>query len=261
MYCTKRSDQMPWAYVSGDSEFFLPAGSSSRYSLDTRPYPFEKLGQMNDTTLVIPDQMTDTEWELLGNVMSLYGAEIKPYGKFTVQRASEFKGGSGSGNVILLGTYQDNTAIQKLNDQLSFAYTSDGQAFASNDQLLLSDTYAGDIGVLQLIRSPYQDNCAILVVSGTGDDTLNNIRNFIRVNENVWKLTGDAFLIDSDQETKSFTFLSDEETKSVTLREAIIANRDAILFTLVSTAAMAVLLIAIILIILRYRRNRNQEKK
>ncbi|MGN1023984.1 MAG: cellulose biosynthesis cyclic di-GMP-binding regulatory protein BcsB, partial [Lachnospiraceae bacterium] len=33
LYCTKRTDEMPWAYVSGDSTLYLPVGQSTDYSL------------------------------------------------------------------------------------------------------------------------------------------------------------------------------------------------------------------------------------
>ncbi len=261
LYCTKRADQMPWAYVSGDSTFYLPAGMSSTYDLALRPYPFQVLGLFNNLAVVIPDEMSDTEYTLFGRLAALMGTNISPYGTMQVWFASHYPMETENANVILLGTWKDNTIIQKLNEYMSFKFNEDGTRFESNEQLLLSPRYAGEISILQIIRHPYQDGRAILVVSGADDKALSLVDRFCAVQANIWDLGGDAYIIDSDLETKSFRFLEALPEKELTLRERMEQNRDAVLFTLISTSAMLILFIGALLILLRYRRNVNEERK
>jgi hypothetical protein len=144
---------------------------------------------------------------------------------------------------------------------LSFPFTDSGTRFASNEQLLLSDRYAAEICILQFVRSPYQESRAILAVCASDTKTLSQLDRYAAVQENTWAFAGDAFLIDKDLETKSFSFLKDEPVEKASLRERIEANRDAILFTIVSTSVMFLMLVAVVLILLRYRRNRREEEK
>lgn len=261
VYCTKRADQMPWAYVSGDSTFYLPAGTGSIYDLAQRPYPFDVLGSFNNLMVVVPDEMSDTEYALFGRIAALTGVDITPYGTMNVRFASGFVPENENANIIVMGTFLDNAAIRALNDQLSFKYEPDGSRFAGNDQLLLSSRYAEEISIFQLIRHPYQEDRAIMVVSGPDDKALSLIDRFAAVLSNTWTFAGDAFIIDSDLETKSFRFLEELPVRELSLKERMEQHQDAVLFTLISTAAMIMLFVGALLILLRYRRNVSEEEK
>ena len=260
LYCTKRADEMPWAYVSGSSTLYLPVGGGSTLDLALRPYPFQLLGQFNALALVVPDRMTDTEYALFGRLAALLGTNVSAYGSVQVWRASEYPAETANCNIVTLGTAQDNALLRKLNDSLSFAYNETGDVFVGNDQLLLGESYAREIGILQLIRSPWQEGRAVLAACGVDDAALAQIERFTAVQENTWTLAQDAFLIDGDLNTRSYRFLEDQPIRELTLRERIEENRDAVLFTIVSTAAMLILLIAVLLILVRYRRNRREEE-
>lgn len=260
LYCTKRADEMPWAYVSGDSTLYFPSGNASTYDLALRPYPFQRLGLFNSVAVVVPDRMDENEYAAFGRVAALMGADIQPYGLLRVWYASHFPTEENA-HIIVIGTYQDNQQLQALNDQLSFHFSEDGSRFESNEQLLLSERYAAEVASLQLIRSPYQEGKAVLAVCAPDTGTLTQLDRFAAVQRNTWTLAGDTFLIDRDLETKSFRFLQNEPAEQLSLRERLEQNRDAILMTLVSTSVMLIMLIAVILILLRYRRNRREEEK
>lgn len=261
LYCTKRADEMPWAYVSGESILYFPAGNASTYDLSLRPYPFQKLGLFNHLAVVVPDAMDEYEYAAFGRIAALMGPDVAPYGVLHVWYASRFPHETENAHVIALGTWKDNVFLQTINDRLSFPFTDSGARFASNEQLLLSDRYAAEICILQFVRSPYQEGRAILAVCAPDTKTLSQLDRYAAVQENTWAFAGDAFLIDKDLETKSFSFLKDEPVEKATLRERIEANRDAILFTIVSTSVMFLMLVAVVLILLRYRRNRREEEK
>ena len=117
------------------------------------------------------------------------------------------------------------------------------------------------MAVLQIIRSPWQKGRAILTVSAVDDTSLSSIERFASVQENTWTLAGDAFLIDSDLETKHYRFLKDEAVHQASLRERIAQNKNAILFTLISTFAMILILAAILIVAFRFWKNKAEEEK
>ena len=47
--------------------------------------------------------------------------------------------------------------------------------FLSNEQLILSDTYAAEIAIMQLLESPYANNRGILAVTVVDKDSLENV--------------------------------------------------------------------------------------
>lgn len=268
LYCTKREDQMPWAYVSGNSTLFLPVGNGTNYTLDLRPYPLERMGLYNALTVVVPDEMTSTVYDLLGRSIALYGSSIEPYGDLRVLHASEASsvltkenGVDSDRNLLVIGTPADNAFLTGLNDSLSFQFNDAGDAFVSNTQLLLSDTYAENIGVVQLIRSPYAENKAVLAVCAPNDTSASTMLSWLRSEKNCWKLTGDAFVIDGTDESQGFTFLETEKTAGMSLSDRISNNKPAIMLTLVSTIAMMILLLAVILLLTRYHHNKKRDEK
>lgn len=268
LYCTKREDQMPWAYVSGNSTLFLPVGNGTNYTLDLRPYPLERMGIYNALTVVVPDEMTSDVYDLLGRSIALYGSSIEPYGDLRVLHAFEASSVltkendvDSDRNLLVVGTPADNVFLTALNDSLSFQFNDAGDAFVSNNQLLLSDTYAKSIGVIQLIRSPYAENKAVLAVSAPNDTAAAAMVTWLRSEKNSWKLTGDAFVIDGTDESRGFTFLEAEKTAGMSLSERISNNKPAVILTMVSTIAMLILLLAVILLLTRYRHNKKRDEK
>ena len=261
LYCTKRADEVPWAYVSGESTLYFPAGNASVYDLSLRPYPFQRLGLFNNLALVVPDEMDEAEYAVFGRIAALMGADVSPYGTVNVWYASRFPKENQNAHVIAIGTWQDNVFLRAINDKLSFPFAEDGSRFASSSQLLLSERYAAEICVLQYIRSPWQEGRAILAVCAPDTRALSQLDRYAVKQENTWALAGDAFLIDRDLETKSFRFLKEDTLEKATLRDRLEKNRDAVILTLISTSVMFLMLVAVILILIRYRRNRREEAK
>lgn len=260
LFCTQRVDEMPWAYVTGDSTFYLPIGVDEVLSFDTIPYPFQNSSVFNQVLVVIPDQPTQVELNTLGQVIALYGASITSYGDLKVIHASEFDEKSADYNIIMIGSYQDNQVLASINDQLSFQYEEQGTKFASNSQFIMSDVYSKEIGILQLMQSPYANNRTLLAITAVDDDGFTDISDFLYRDENAWRLSEDTVIIDGEQEIKTFTFRDDSVGKNqMNLKQFINDNKDSLLFTIVSTSAMFLMLLVVILFLSRiYQINRKK---
>ena len=255
LYCTKRADEMPWAFVSGSSSIYLPLGQDGRVTLDKRPWPFQQQGVFTNVSAVLPGVMSEEEADLMGRVVALEAAGLTDAGSFHVYRAKEFLAAedAADSHIITVGTYRDNALLQSLNGQLSFRYTQDGTAFESNEQVILAEGYAKEIGVIQLIRSPYADERVVLAAATADNDGIRRLSSFLEKQENTWLLSGDAVLVDADLNARSYTFLPLKVQEKVSLRDTIAQNREAVRFTLISTLAMLVLAAALIIALVRYR--------
>ncbi len=266
LFCTPRMDEMPWAYITGDSSLYLPLGVNSRLSFNLRPFPFEESSMYNNLTMVVPDSPSTVELDLMGHIASIYGESITSYGEIRVVRDSTFMASDDKAkdcNVIVIGNYNDSSLIRSLNDRLAFKYNEDGTEFIGNDKLVLSENYCDRIGSMQMFHSEYAAGRAILVVGGINDTTLGYIRDFMTSDENVWKISGDTVLIDSEGEIRPYVFLEDTgRGDKPGLKDFFMANKDSIIFTITATSAMLMLLLGCIFILLRiYGRSRENKKK
>lgn len=262
MICSPRQSDMPWAYVSKESTIFLPSASDVTLSFDSKVSPFNRNGTFNDILLVLSDSPTTSELNLLGQAIAMYGNEAKPYGTITVKRAADFNPEDGDYNIITAGTLQGNAFISRINDSLAFKFSQDGASFVGNEQLILSREYAGKIGIMQLLKSPFSLNRGLMALTGSNEQTLQNLQNCLRDLSKREELKKDCVIIDQDMSVTSLQFIRAEEAKEgPTLAEKMIRNKKSLVFTAISTAAMFLMLIAVVIVLLRIRmyRKRNEE--
>ncbi|MDD3174670.1 MAG: cellulose biosynthesis cyclic di-GMP-binding regulatory protein BcsB, partial [Herbinix sp.] len=261
LFCTLRQDEMPWAYVTGDSILYLPSRENLNISFDYFPSPYQDLGIFNDVLIITSDTPTSSELNLIGKTVALYGYEVAAYGDLKVIRAGEFDKTDADYNIITAGTSQSNSFIKNIQDDLYFKYNENGDAFLSNEDLVLSGHYASEIAAFQLMESPFAKDRAMLAVCGTNDETLNQALSFLSMNTKRWDLTGDCVLLDQDLEMKSFTFIEKlSEGNKPSITEFIEKNKQPVVFTIIAVAAMIILLLSAILILVRSKRYKKNEE-
>lgn len=257
IFCTTRQDEMPWAYITKDSSVYLPAANNVELNFDNKPNPFQKDGRLNDVMLILSDKPTTSELTLLGRTLAVYGKSADAYGNLKVCKASEISEEDVNYNMITAGTPSTNGLISKFNDKLYFKFNQDKTGFLTNERLILSSEYAESIGTLQLIKSPYAENRALLVLTGPNDATLQMITKLVSNEKMVWNLKKDCVLIDSDSKIKSYQFQNDTiKEKKPTLAQSFNDNKNSLLFALAGTSVMLVLFLAIILIFIRMKLNK-----
>jgi len=254
LICTPRQEEMPWAYVSDQSTLFLPASTGIVLTFDLKPSPFRTDGKFNDLLLVTSDKPTSEELNLYAQIIGMYGDGVAPYGTFYVKHNNEFKKTDADYNIITVGTYADNALIKSINDKLYFAYDESGTKYTSNEQLILSDTYASEVGILQLLESPFATNRGVLAVTGANNAALGNINNFMRSSDKRLSLSKDCVVIDNDLNTKAYQFIKKaQDNQEPTMLGTLTQHKQTLLFTIVATSVMLMLLIAVIIILIRIR--------
>jgi len=261
LFCTMRQDQMPWAYVTGNSVLYLPSRENTKLSFEYFPSPYQNNGIFSDVMIVTSDNPDSEELNLLGKIIALYGYEVAAYGGIKVIHASEFSEADADYNIITVGAPAKNSFLKTLNSSLSFQYDETGDAFISNSSLVLSDHYSRDIAAFELLKSPFVNERAVLAVCGTNDATLNQALRFLELKKKRWELKGDCVLLDSDLETKTFEFMKGEvQEEKPTIQEFVEQNKQPVIFTVMSIAAMCMLLLSAVLILIRSRkRGKNEE--
>lgn len=256
LLCTPRLDQMPWAYVSDESVLYLPASSGIVLTFDLKPSPFRTDGKFNDLMLLVSDEPTTEELNLYAQIVGMYGTGVNPYGTFYVKRVSEWDGNDTDYNIITAGTWQNNAFIRELNDSLHFRYneTENGAGFLSNEQMVLSEEYARDIAIMQLLESPYAQNRGILAITGASEEALSYVQDFMRDSKKRYSLSKDCVVIDKDLDYSAFQFIQERtDGAEPGFIGGLTQNKKSLLFTVVATSAMLMMLIAVMIMLIRIR--------
>ena len=261
LFCTPRMDEMPWAYIAEDSVFYLPVGENTAYQFQLRPYPFEQGSVFNDLVVVIPEALDGVQLQALGQLITAYGVSLDPYGEITVVRDTEITDELKKHHLIVWGTYQDNALVRDLNSRLGFSFREDGSAYQSNSRLVLSERYAGEMVTLQLLGSPYEAGRAVLVCSTVARENFRTLSRFLEAEENLWALSGDTALIDSELTLKTYD-IQEKTTRQATpiLKQLLEENRSSTVFSIVALSVMLLLLLAVVLIFARTYWNQKNKK-
>ena len=260
--CTPRQLNMPWAYVAEDSTFYLPAGENSSLSLANRPAPFQRGSRLNDVLLVLADSPTAAELQLAGYTMSMLGAGSDPYGSLKVQRAAEFMQTDADYNMVVIGMPRTNTLLRQMNDKLHFQYSDAMDSVKSNDKIILDESYAAQVGTVQLLHSPYAQNRAVMVLSAPAEEGINALIDRISEDEKRWSLTKEAVLVDGHGKVSSYQFTKAAavtEEEKPTFSSIIVENREPMLFMLVGLGCMLLVLLGVIIVLVRMRKAQKEE--
>lgn len=257
LYCTTRHEKMPWGYITKDTVMYLPENNTTKLSFGSRPAPFQKSGRLNEVMLVLPDKPSSNQLTLLGRTLALYSG-TDPYGSLKVIKAGEFNEQEANYNIITSGTPRENKFIAALNGSLYFKYDSSGVKFQTNEKLILTTDYAQSIGTLQLLKSPYSEGRALLVLTGPDESSMKRVARLVSNEKLSWNLKDNFVLIDTKGDTKAYLFQNNEvQEKKPTLIESVVENRNSLLFALAGTSVMLVLFLAMLLILLRMRRKKS----
>ncbi len=260
LWCTPRQEEMPWAYIASDSAIYLPIGNGDSLDLANRPVPFVKDGVLNQLLLVVSDRPEKEELSLLGKAVSVYGSNTAPYGQLSTVRAGSFDPEAADANIMAAGT-PDNTFFQQVAQGMHFQYDDTGKLL-SNTNLFLSESYATGAGTIQLLRSPFAQDRAMLLLTGPTTESLGRLNTILSTEEQRWNLKGDSTLVDEDLQIRSYRMAPPtQEEQKPSFADTIAQNREALLFTLIATGAMALLLLAVLLVLLRIRMRNKPEKK
>lgn len=260
VWCEKRSEDTPWALVTGDSYLYLPNSKQLNYYFDNYPNPFINDGALNNVLIVTPDNMGSDDLTTLGNIVSYWGKDLKyNTGDLMVKRGSEVGDEKKEKNLLIYGTPDNNPFIKKINDNLWFKYKKGYKGFESNEKLYLTDPFSSQITTYQLSESPFNNQLGMLVLTSPNEKLLRESTEYLSTSDKVFKLTGDSEIIDQYGNVRSFVMSAPKEKPIYKKINDLESNIKVLMGILI--LALILIIAIIIMFTYKYRKLDNKNKK
>ncbi len=262
--CAVDTEDEPWALVRSDTTLNVPhAHNGSRANLADFPELFGSEVDLADLKVVLPVQRTDAdladalavvrELSLPGN-SSLFAPRIV--------RAEAITPDQLESHLVVLGEAQRQPVLSSLNNYLLLRFDR-GTGQLERSYGIRIPTGSPDLGVVQLLRSPWKRNRLVLVVSGTGGQGYREAVGVLGAEAPAPALAGDLAIVSrsAGQPLPSVYSQSAADVGAV----PGVGLADHLLGKLFDTegpgpmlilVAAALLLLAIPIAVLRYRRGR-----
>lgn len=218
--CTPRQDQMPWAYIAPESAMTIHTKDRQDLIFANYPYPFLREGSYNQVAVLLPKEVDQQIYRSITTLFNLLGRYAQDNtGDVIYVNAGKTVPTSTltANNLIVLGSYQDNTIIKDLNNKLYFRYDDKGERLVSNEKQSIESQYGTEIGSGQLIHSPYEEGKGILALTSADTRGVYLGARELANQETISQHPGDAFIVDKDGKVSSFRFkkeLAQDETTS-----------------------------------------------
>lgn len=207
--CTPRQDQMPWAYIAPESAMTIHTKDRQDLVFANYPYPFLREGSFNQVAVLLPakvDQNIYRSITALFNLLGRYAQDNTGDVVFVNAGSTVPEKILQANNLIVLGSYQDNTVVKDLNNKLFFRYDDQGKRLVSNEKISIESQYGAEIGSGQLIFSPYEEGKGILVLTGATSRGVYLSAQKLSSQEKVSQHPEDGFIVDKDGNINSFRF-------------------------------------------------------
>lgn len=252
-WCRTPSDQLPWGYVTPDSMLKLDAMDLRTLLFSSYPCPFVRDGRFNSTVLLLPETVGDAELSVMKDICA-------GLGKFLKDNRGEFSACSYTGqedlsksNLIAIGVGNANPGFGICSDQSKFVCGSGNVFGSASDKYRIDPQLGSAAGMAELLASPYSTECGVLLVSGTDASFMQKAGSYLRSGEQLWKLTGDAYLVSQDSLT-GYTF-SDFYEEVPLDRQA--ARQKSQTVSLLLVAGTVLLLCSATVIMMQIKRSRS----
>ncbi|KPI54530.1 cell wall anchor protein [Clostridioides difficile] len=253
--CITRESNNPWAYVLNSSYLELSTKDKESLSFESYPYPFVKDDEFNDLTVIMPDYSGSQAMTWMSRLGVNLGASINSYkGNINVIRGKEFNNKYKDTNIIVFGVPLNNSVIQMLNDNLNIKFNKSYSTFLSNDKISLIDGYGKDISAIQLIKSPYNNQKNILVISSINEKNLYLGMDYLLNKSKVNDLKGDTITIDEYGEVEDLSYNLKVNKEVKVSNNNISISKATKAFLIISFITIIVVAVLSMLYIKKYKR-------
>ncbi|CZR96350.1 MULTISPECIES: cellulose biosynthesis cyclic di-GMP-binding regulatory protein BcsB [Clostridioides] len=253
--CITRESNNPWAYVLNSSYLELSTKDKESLSFESYPYPFVKDDEFNDLTVIMPDYSGSQAMTWMSRLGVNLGASINSYkGNINVIRGKEFNDKYKDTNIIVFGVPLNNSIIQMLNDNLNIKFNKSYSTFLSNDKISFIDGYGKDISAIQLIKSPYNNQKNILVISSINEKNLYLGMDYLLNKSKVNDLKGDTITIDEYGEVEDLSYNLKVNKEVKVSNNDISISKTTKAFLIISFITIIVVAVLSMLYIKKYKR-------
>lgn len=183
------------------------------------------------------------------------GANINSHnGNINVIRGKEFSDKYKDTNIVVFGVPHNNSVIKMLNNNLNIKFDKNYSNFISNDKISFIDDYGKNISTIQLIKSPYNNQKNIMVISSMNEKNLYLGMDYLLNKSKVNDLRGDTLIIDEygEVEDLAYNLKPKKEVKDSSWNMSI--NKTTKVFLMISFITIIVVMILSMLYIKKYKR-------
>lgn len=251
------NDQTPWADVLTDSTADIKSRPMPQLLFSNFPSTFIKNGAFDNLVVIRPRELTDADMGTLTNLFNLFGTYTQQNtGRITVATRRPSSSVLRSSSVVAFGTPRQNSFIKSLNSKLYFRYNKARSGFLSNEKLSIEQHYGQTIGTDQLLRSPYNERKAMLVVTGATPQATLIGSTQISTQAGVSQFKGDAVVVDPDNQVYSYRFKKQATVqKHKSVRQVISKNSKIIIYLALVFMVVALMLLTLLLIMRKHKAN------
>ncbi|MFD1671498.1 cellulose biosynthesis cyclic di-GMP-binding regulatory protein BcsB [Agrilactobacillus yilanensis] len=246
------NDQTPWATIVNTSTAEIKSKPVADLLFSNYPSTFLKNQTFNNIAVVRPKTLTSYDYLTLTNIFNLIGNFTQSNtGNITFYDQEPSKKVLENSSVIVFGTPKANHFIQTLNDKLYFKYNKTYTHFLSNEKLSIESNYGKTIGTNQLLRSPYNAEKALLVVTAAKVKDVYLAATQINYQKNIQNYTtADAIVVDQDNNHMSYRFKKHKATnQKQSVRQTITKHSQLIIYLVVALMILVILGFAIFMML------------
>ncbi|WP_138207372.1 cellulose biosynthesis cyclic di-GMP-binding regulatory protein BcsB [Haloimpatiens lingqiaonensis] len=207
VFCTFREEDNPWAYVSSESYLHLPYKDGKDFTFQNYPSPFVSNGKFNDVTMILPDEFSSQQLTWAGNIAAYIGHDLELNdGSFKVLTGAEGLKNPPKGNLIVIGTPENNKIIKSFNKNMYIKFNKDFTAFMSNEKINLLPGYASEVATIQFIESPFDKKSKVMLVASVDEKDISLAQRYLKDLNLLRNLKGNSVIIDRMGNLKNLTY-------------------------------------------------------
>lgn len=258
LMCVTRDTDNPWAYILDSSFIKFDFKDNDSLNFKSYPYPFIDNQQANDINVVVSKNLNSSDLSNIANIIGNMGRDaVYNTGNLNVLTDSEFLNTNKKGNLIVIGTPDDNSILKDINKDLYIKFDKNFSGFENNDKIkFLDDKYSKQLSTIQLINSPYSKSNSAIIVSSLDKNSLSSSVRYLSDNNLTRDLKGDAAVVNRDGGIQDISFkennTKDEEHEDNCAKFKL--EKSSLTFVLIAGFLFLTVIISAILLILKYRK-------
>lgn len=258
LMCVTRDTDNPWAYILDSSFIKFDFKDNNSLNFKSYPYPFIDNQQANDINVVVSKDLNSSDLSNIANIIGNMGRDaVYNTGNLNVLTDSEFLNTNKRGNLIVIGTPDDNSILKDINKDLYIKFDENFSRFENNDKIkFLDDKYSKQLSTIQLINSPYSKSNSAIIVSSLDKNSLSSSVRYLSDNNLTRDLKGDAAVVNRDGGIQDINFKEnntrDEESEDNYAKFKL--EKSSLTFVLIAGFLFLTVIISAILLILKYRK-------
>lgn len=258
LMCVTRDTDNPWAYILGSSFIKFDFKDNNSVNFKSYPYPFIDNQQANDINVVVSKNLNSSDLSNIANIIGNMGRDAAyNTGNLNVLTDSEFLNTNKKGNLIVIGTPDDNSILKDINKDLYIKFDKNFSRFENNDKIkFLDDKYSKQLSTIQLINSPYSKSNSAIIISSLDKNSLSSSVRYLSDNNLTRDLKGDAVVVNRDGGIQDINFkeknISNEDSEENNAKFKL--DKESLTFILIAGFLFLTVIISAILLILKYRK-------